>query len=147
MDWIMPVDSVRRECAYTLTRDSNLLEQSNWDHVVKKLGEENDETYLILRFGHWACGWVQHIAINPERKDLCTLAQNLIDSTADYPVLNDEDYSQRVYDDACSFWDGCSTKEKIGYCRKANASIFQARFTFDSLDSSTLQELIESEIQ
>lgn len=106
-----------------LSRDSGCLEQSNWSASIKILGGESD-TLKIRRFGHWACGWFEIILVHPSRKaEIEGLEQDL----EDYPVLDDDDFSEREHQAKNEYWGLFSLQERIDLCREAGISIFQAR--------------------
>jgi len=90
---------------YTHNRDSGLLAQSNAVEIEKALVPfmEGDNPDVIPEcHGHWACGWIDGFAIRVSRNGEITRAfcayHELAERLADYPVLNEEDYSQREYD-------------------------------------------------
>lgn len=83
--------------AFTQTRDSDILEQSNFSVCLDKLGGESD-TVEIARFGHWACGWVEQILINTEDKKALSTLASLLTDFSDYPVLDDDDYFERQHE-------------------------------------------------
>ena len=85
-DWL--VASVMR------TRDSDPLAQSNFETYLNDLGGESD-TVELHSFNHWGPGWFEIILINPEDTDTVEKAQELEDSLENYPVLNEEDWSER----------------------------------------------------
>ena len=74
-------------------RDSDMLAESNWDVGLAMLGGESEDVE-VHRFGHWACGWFEIILVRPD-SEACTMAQRLEDTLAEYPVLDDEDFSRR----------------------------------------------------
>ena len=80
------------------SRDSGILDESNWEVALRELGGESDDVQ-IHRFGHWACGWFEIILINPN-SDKIDEAQELADSLESYPILDESDFSQREYDAA-----------------------------------------------
>lgn len=102
------------------TRNSDLLEESNWYGFVERLspveGVENIESSdpspaEIHRFGHWALGWFEIILVQPESEEE-KIAEELYRKLEDYPVLDDEDYSQRCFDAAVDYWQDLSEEEK-----------------------------------
>ena len=78
-----------------INRDSTLLDTSNWKMALKELDEL--EGYEVHRFGHWACGWYEVILLEP-RTPAHDKAIAMGKRLADYPVLNEEDYSDREYE-------------------------------------------------
>ncbi len=86
----------------TSTRDSGILAKSNESVIIKTL-EKFPEDARTERHSHWAVGFVDCISvrvydnagnITPAFQALNKIACSL----ADYPVLDDEDYSRREYE-------------------------------------------------
>ena len=50
-------------CLLTQNRDSDTLTRSNFISAMNELGGEDSYNVKILRFGHWACGWWEMIAV------------------------------------------------------------------------------------
>ena len=90
---------------FSRNRDSDCLAESNFDAALKILGGES-ETVEIVRFGHWACGWVEHIFAHPSHAETVATIEKQIE---DYPVLDDDDFcnreSEAAYEGWCSW--GC----------------------------------------
>jgi hypothetical protein len=87
------------------TRDSNLLDQSNADALEEALGNipEFSSEYQIVHAGHWAVGWVDHLAFhavdeNREPTHIFKWILGWFDALSDYPVANDDDYSRRQHE-------------------------------------------------
>lgn len=108
-----------------LNRDSGELEQSNFAVAIKMLGGESDQVQ-IHRFGHWACGWFEIIIVDPD-SDKVSILTDMENSLSDYPVLDEEDYSQREYDSINECWDDMGLSERIEQLQSAGGSIFAAR--------------------
>ena len=88
---------------YSQNRDSNLLTKSNWDYIVKSLDShecdyQGDEFYRISHFRDSFVGWSEYIFIHKDHTDLLIIADEIMGRYADYPVLDDEDYSQREFE-------------------------------------------------
>jgi hypothetical protein len=105
-------------------RDSDCLTESNWHVALERLGGEDydtvDETgdVRVVEFGHWVCGWIQHIFVRPNTPAHET-ALALEAELANYPVLDEDDLSQREYDEADFVWKQCyNNAERIEYIRK-----------------------------
>jgi len=90
---------------YTHQWDSGLLDQSN-AAVIEKAFEpftETDDPDIVLEtHSHWAVGHVDGFSIRVVRDGEVTGAfktyYELTELLADYPVLNEEDYSRREYE-------------------------------------------------
>ena len=90
---------------YTHNRDSDLLDQSNADAIDKALApftEGDNPDVRAEHHGHWACGWIDGYAIRVYRNGQITEAfrayHELAARLADYPVLDEEDFSRREYE-------------------------------------------------
>lgn len=107
-------------------RDSRLLEVSNFECALAELGGES-ETVVVVREGHWAVGWVEWIAIHKSDAESLATAQELAESLADYPVLNEDDYFFQQFEQACDTWESMSVRERALLLREAGECIFSAR--------------------
>jgi hypothetical protein len=76
------------------TRDSEILDQSNFDTALEMLGGESKDVEVI-RFGHWACGWIESVMVNPKAKRKVKIALEIHNSLQNYPVLDESDFSER----------------------------------------------------
>lgn len=81
-------------------RDSGLLEQSNYEVIKKDLEERFSEDVQSEHFGHWAVGWIDELAVRMlDKKGKITAAGMAAlewqEKLADYPVADEEDYSER----------------------------------------------------
>jgi hypothetical protein len=117
-------------------RDSEVLAESNFAATVKALrktgpeasdGEEGD--WEIHRFGHWANGWFEIIVVR-EGTEAFKVAEEIEGALADYPVLDESDYSERECEAAEETWKWFSKRDRIRVCQRAGVSIFAARHDF-----------------
>jgi hypothetical protein len=100
------------------TRDSDALSESNFETFLDALGGES-ETVQVHRFGHWGPGWFEIILIDPADVDRVREAERLEAALADYPVLSDEDFSEREMEEADRVWRDCySERERVTYIRE-----------------------------
>ena len=98
-------------------RDSDDLSESNWETAIQMLGGESDNV-SIFRFGHWACGWIEYLAVKADSPQ-ATAAQKIRDDLDAYPVLDEDDWSRREQETADSLWRDCyRPKDRIEYIRK-----------------------------
>ena len=109
-------------------RDSGIRQQSNFavcERELEKL-DPDGETWEVHRFGHWGPGWYEIILVAPESTafNLCIEFASCLDN---YPILDDSDLSEREYEAAASYWEGCRIQDRIGICDRFNVSIFAAR--------------------
>lgn len=86
-----------------LTRDSELLETSNYESLLAHLREDHPELegdWETQTFSHWGYGWVKHLTFRVLNEDgtpsdifrVLTAWNNALSA---YPVADDEDYSRR----------------------------------------------------
>lgn len=115
------------------TRDSGPLDKSNFECFVKAMGGETEDVQ-IHRFGHWGPGWFEIVLVNPDKPELVKLAQEMEDSLAHYPVLDDSHYSELEHNEADEVWKNCySERERVKYIR-AHRSQFEFRDFLDMLN-------------
>lgn len=99
------------------TRDSDCLTESNFFSTLRRLGGES-ATVRVVRESHWACGWVEWIAIHESDAAALAVAESCAASIADYPILDESDYSERE-DTACAeVWESCyGWRDRLEYLR------------------------------
>ncbi len=90
---------------YTSHRDSGLLDQSNAAAIAKAMQpftDGDDPDVVFESHNHWALGHIDGFSIrvfrNGEITDAFSKYHELAERLADYPVLDEEDYSQREFD-------------------------------------------------
>lgn len=110
------------------TRDSRCLEESNFWSGLEAIGGETD-TVMAISENHWACGWVEWIAIHESDSAALRAADEIMEALEDYPVVDEDDFSRREDDAASETWRTCySAKERCSYIRQN-----RSQFDFDSL--------------
>lgn len=109
-------------------RDSDLLVESNWDQILEALGGES-ETVKVIRFSHWAVGWVESIFVHEGNLGALRIASELLDRMDDYPVLDEDDFSERECDAANECWASMSVSDRVDLIKGSGGevSIFAAR--------------------
>jgi hypothetical protein len=85
------------------TRDSDALVRSNFVSIFNHLKDLSNKNNLelgpdILRFGHWACGWVEYLVI-PKNDILVKETEQILNKLDDYPVFDEDLYSEYLYED------------------------------------------------
>lgn len=87
---------------YTSNRDSGLLDQSNAAVIAKSLepfAEGDDPDVVFESHSHWAVGYVNGFSIRVFKRGHITEAfrtyHELAERMADYPILDESDYSER----------------------------------------------------
>jgi hypothetical protein len=130
------------------SRDSDCLEESNFATVLAKLkalppfvhplnasGEVDNEieSRFVVRESHWAVGWVEWIAIHEADTAALELCDKLRGDYESYPVLDDEDYSNREQEAANQIWRDCYRQaDRVKYVR-AHRSQFDFRGLRDAV--------------
>jgi hypothetical protein len=100
------------------SRDSDCLERSNFACMVRALGGES-ETVIVVRESHWAVGWVEWIAIQQDDGAALKIADDIKEALEDYPVIDENDFSEREQEEAESVWTNCyNAAERIKYIRE-----------------------------
>lgn len=106
------------------SRDSDALEESNfqvaYDALKPFAGDyDGESTVQIVREGHWAVGWVEWIAVHESNTAALDKARALCEQANDYPILNEEDFSQREDEQCADTWEKCfNPSERIEYFRR-----------------------------
>lgn len=123
-------------------RDSDSLTRSNFICALEALGGES-ETVIVVREGHWACGWVEWIAIHESDTAALEQADSIACALEDYPVVNEEHWSELEWNEAADYWERMRVRDRIEYCERAGISIFAARLDYlPQDDSGALLELL-----
>lgn len=105
-------------CLLGQNRDSDCLTRSNFRSALKALGGEANENVRVFRFGHWACGWVEYLAVKGDR---IPLAEEIEKAVEDYPVVDEEDFSNLEQEEANGTWENCfDNKQRLDYIRQHN---------------------------
>ena len=103
-------------------RDSDSLEQSNFATMLELLGGESD-TVQVVREGHWAVGWVEWIAIYHLDSKALQIADEAQGRLEDYPILDEDDYGNREYEECERVWSDCyNERERVRYLRKCRVT-------------------------
>lgn len=98
-------------------RDSKLWEECNFDAAVSMLGGEGEDVE-IHRFGHWACGWLEIVMVRPGT-EAANQASKIEASLENYPLLDEDDYNERVFTEAQEVWKTCyNNEDRLAYIRK-----------------------------
>lgn len=81
------------------TRDSETLERANFEATLKLLGGENPPEVIVVRNSHWAVGWIEMILVHKNDVMHVEIAQEILDRYEQYPVVDEDLYSQMEQDD------------------------------------------------
>lgn len=96
-------------------RDSDLLDQSNWEVAIKRL--KDSENVEIVRFGHWACGWIEYLCVTEGTKE-ANVGEEIEEQLDNYPILDEEHFSELEQKEANEVWVNCfNNQERLEYIR------------------------------
>jgi len=86
-------------------RDSDIMEESNYAVIKSDLEERFPEDVSDERFNHWAVGWVDYLLVKMLDEQgqvtpagIATL--EWVDKLDDYPLADEDDYSEREWNEA-----------------------------------------------
>jgi hypothetical protein len=107
---------------YTSNRDSGLLDQSNEaviNAAMKPFTSGKNPDVVLETHNHWAVGHVDGFSIRVFRRGRITKAFrtyfDLQQRLADYPLLDEDDYSNRVYEATLANIDDAAWRLKKQY--------------------------------
>jgi hypothetical protein len=131
-------------------RESSILDNSNW-YIARRRFEalmpiarledmakdgpfsrfDPSKTPLIYdwRASDSMVGWIEYLMIRPcpEAAPLIALAREIAESLDAYPILNEDDYSERQEEAMYGYWESDPLAQRLHWCQEAGASIFAAR--------------------
>jgi hypothetical protein len=86
------------------TRDSDILEESNWEVITKDMQERFPDDCSIESENHWAVGWIETLFVRVyATDDSFTRAFRAIyewgEQLSDYPVADEVEYSRMEWED------------------------------------------------
>ncbi len=120
-----PEDKHLWAIVYTSNRDSDALDRSNAAAIEKALAPWDGETVETLSHSHWAVGHVDGFMIRVYEADGQTITpaflvySELHCALADYPVLDESDYSEREQAEADETWRNCyRDAQRLDYIRR-----------------------------
>lgn len=109
-----------------IPRDPNALMDSNFDEALKLLGGES-ETVQVHSFGDWLVGSFEQILVHESDEKAVAILEDIAEQLAEYPILNEEDHSNRETEATEKLWKELDKRERIEYLVKHDESIFAAR--------------------
>lgn len=104
------------------TRDCDFLTESNFEILSKEmlpLSKELDneeESVFVARMNHWACGFYEILLIHESDTKALDKAKKLVKELNDYPVLDEQDYSDKQNDYVSKQWEEMTLEEKKQLC-------------------------------
>lgn len=114
----------------TKNRDSSILCESNWECILKHLGGESEHV-SIVRHRHWACGWIEYLMVAENAPtQLLDRCVSIVQALNDYPIFNEDDYTERQMTAIETFWQELSLRERMELCRENGLSMFSGRNSY-----------------
>ena len=119
--------------------DQDTLNLSNQQAILAEIEKINPKHIEIQSNNHWACGWVEQIAVKlfhhgkPTKAGLKAL--ELYRALEDYPVLDESDYSEREYN---------ATEDEICSYRKEFRQAILDYFKLESIPDNLTEEELDS---
>lgn len=147
-------------------RDSDALARSNYKRIfedlVKKaieLGQpvdaytdnQDDEPKQYVydfNMGHWAVGWVEEVIIRASAPEaLIRYAEGIHEALQDYPVYDEEHFSELEHEESSTYWAGMSVRERYDIIKKhgPEASIFAARRDYIPDNNGGIDDYLRSD--
>jgi len=97
-------------CGIDKNRDSKILELSNFEVITRNLMLKFPDDFRIEGYSHWAVGHVDRLVVRILKQDGPINEENITDAfraamewkdeLEDYPVADDDHYSEMLYQDA-----------------------------------------------
>ena len=97
-------------CGIDKNRDSKILESSNFEVITRNLMRRFPDDFRIEGYKHWAVGHVDRLVVRILKQDGPINEENITDAFRaamewkdeldDYPVADDDHYSEMIYKDA-----------------------------------------------
>lgn len=82
---------------FSLTRDSDLVVESNWAQINLEIAE--NDSFSVERSRHWAVGWIKELFVDTQDLAAVDLVMALHQRLEDYPLLDEEAYSELEWND------------------------------------------------
>lgn len=130
------------------TRDTGVREDSNFECFLAALGGEG-EYVEVHRFGHWGPGWYEIILVSPRApEEMLKCMVDMTNALANYPVVDDEDYSARREAECERVWNAASIKDRWHYLRRFAGKVpyVAARHEWDKLHELYKNLNLEDEV-
>lgn len=98
-------------------RDSDVLAKANWEALCKAIPEDGERVKVVTAM-HWAVGWVSWLAIHKDNDDALREADEIAAALENYPVVDDELYSQMENDENEEDWRNMGVKDRLALYRR-----------------------------
>ncbi|MEI6232631.1 MAG: hypothetical protein WCT04_06240 [Planctomycetota bacterium] len=119
-------------------RDSGPVAESNFKAALEMLGGESDDVE-VCKFGHWACGWFEIILVQPGTP-FAEVGDEIEARLDDYPFLDENDVSNREYEEFLSGWKSYGAGDFRTAIRKTFEITEDETKVLDNIDDEKLRE-------
>lgn len=136
---------------FSVNRDSTALDRSNWAVITRDLLQRLPKRFEIMTCNHWACGWVEHLLINIDENLAIDAVIEWIEKLADYPVADEDHYSNLQYEDAVESLNNWARHEAYQAIQSDNPECFDENdepkgwVDTDAIDKVVVRLLINNE--
>ncbi len=110
---------------YGRNRDSDSLTNCNFQACCDKLGIDPDDdtkdtpTRKVVRSSHWAAGWVEWVGFHESDSEAMEIAEEIIESLNNYPVLDEDSLVSAEQSEAEGVWkSGYTWRDRLKYIRE-----------------------------
>lgn len=108
---------------HAIARDASILDQSNhvaWLALCAKHDPECNDWYTF-RASHWIFGWIEYLILKQSATaEFVHACEELTCALSEFPVANDELYSEMQHDAAHSYLEGLDGEELEELQKEAN---------------------------
>ncbi|MFJ1700444.1 hypothetical protein ACIOHC_36235 [Streptomyces sp. NPDC088252] len=131
-------------------RDSELLDECNWEVLSENLSVKFPSTVKEMRFGDWGHGWYERIYVRIDDAVALREVQNFIGALSDSGVLDDERYSEaetkELKEYISSQLGGYPGDDDDEYCAQVKQYLFEAHSVsrVDDVDQAMIKEAIRT---
>jgi len=119
---------------YGKNRDSDALTLSNFDAITEEL--KGFDGFISVVSTHWLVGWIETIMIHKDDELGVEKAIDLCKRLEDYPVLDEEDFSDREYENSLETLNNC-----LNWAAVKDGTDIGASWLYGELDDTEIDDL------
>lgn len=108
------------------------LESVAHDGPFSHFNPDDAPALYDFQVGDSLVGWIKYLMLNPKKASaaLVAEAQEVHDTLEAYPILSEDDYSERQIEAMENYWRSEPLYRRIDWCRENETSIFAARKSY-----------------
>ena len=111
-------------------RDSDTVTRSNFAVALQQLqqfDDQEEESYQVIRDGHWACGWIEYILIHASNSEAVKTGERIKQKIDSYPILDEYHHGELEDEEALAIWKNCFDRfGRADYIRSHSESCFDS---------------------